>query len=69
MSEITDATIAEPANEKVISIRFPDDLVKLADDAACRLGLKRADVIRLAIPRGVERLLEQLEPQPQGGEA
>lgn len=69
MSTITDATIAETTNERVVSIRFSDDLIKLADDAAVRLGLKRADVIRLSIPRGVERLLEQLEPQPERSEA
>lgn len=69
MSTMTDATIAETTNERVVSIRFSDDLIKLADDAAVRLGLKRADVIRLSIPRGVERLLEQLEPQPERSEA
>ena len=46
-----------------LSIRIPSDTIALADDAGRRLSLKRADVIRLAIPRGIERLIEQLEAQ------
>ena len=46
-----------------LSIRIPSDTIALADDAGKRLKLKRADVIRLAIPRGIERLIDQLEAQ------
>jgi len=46
--------------DSIISIRVPSDLNEKADAAAKTTGLKKADVIRLAIDRGVDVLLAQL---------
>ena len=68
VSETTNDTVSESADFN-LSIRVPMDLINLADDAGKKLGLKRADVIRLSLGRGIERLLSQLEVNKEGGEA
>jgi len=59
---MSDATDSETiSRDQVISLKIPSDLNDKADDAAKASGLKKADVLRLAIDRGIDRLLEQLE--------
>jgi len=55
---MSDAIATPP--DQVISIRVPNDLNEKADAAAKATGLRKADVIRLAIDRGVDVLLAQL---------
>jgi hypothetical protein len=67
---MTNDPVGESTNDPVgestdfnLSIRVPMDLINLADDAGRKLNLKRADVIRLSLGRGIVRLLEQLQPE------
>jgi len=60
VGETTPPTVSESSDFN-LSIRIPQDLIDLADDAGRKLNLKRADVIRLSLGRGIVRLLEQLE--------
>lgn len=55
------ATTVSESTDFNLSIRIPMELINLADDAGRRLNLKRADVIRLSLGRGIDRLLSQLE--------
>jgi predicted DNA-binding protein len=48
-----------------LSVRIPGDLNEKAETAAKDAGLKKADVIRLAIDRGIDVLLAQLKSQPK----
>lgn len=58
MSDILDdlTITADP----IISIRLTVELNAKAESAAKETGLKKADVIRLALDRGVDVLLSQL---------
>ncbi len=47
---------------KTISLRVPETLDQKIDTTAGEVGLSRADVIRLSLDRGMDRLLEQLKP-------
>ena len=49
--------------DAIISIRVPNELNEKAENAARATGLKKADVMRLAIDRGVDVLLAQLSKQ------
>jgi hypothetical protein len=60
----TDKPLLQTPNERVISIRLPDELIGQADDAAGRLMLKRADIIRLGMERGIPLLIAQLTGAP-----
>lgn len=51
--------------DQIISIRIPADLNEKTESAARSTGLKKADVLRLSIDRGIDRLLEQLEVKAQ----
>jgi hypothetical protein len=53
------------SDEVVVTLRIPPELNEKAKDAAGATGLKRADVMRLALDRGIDRLLEQLEAKPK----
>ena len=70
---MSDETIGETATNVSestdfnLSIRIPMELINLADDAGRRLNLKRADVIRLSLGRGIDRLLSQLEATSSEG--
>jgi hypothetical protein len=55
------ATTVSESTDFNLSIRVPMELINLADQAGKSLGLKRADVIRLSLGRGIDRLLEQLD--------
>lgn len=55
--------------DQIISIRVPIELNEKTESAARATGLKKADVIRLSLDRGIDRLLEQLEAKPQQEEA
>jgi hypothetical protein len=58
--------------EKVITLRIQEALNLKVDDAVKSTGLKKSDVIRLALERGVDVLLAQLlsgVPQQEGREA
>jgi len=46
--------------EKVITLRIQESLNLKVDDAVKSTGLKKSDVIRLALERGVDVLLVQL---------
>lgn len=46
--------------EVVVSLRIPKQLANKVRAAALKTHLKRADVLRMAVDRGVDRLLEQL---------
>jgi hypothetical protein len=68
VAPMSDENVGESANTTVsestdfnLSIRVPIELINLADQAGKSLGLKRADVIRLSLGRGIDRLLEQLD--------
>ena len=61
-------TTASESTDFNLSIRVPIELINLADQAGKSLGLKRADVIRLSLGRGIDRLLEQLDAKPVEGE-
>lgn len=45
---------------KAITVRIPETLDQKVDTTAEKIGLSRADVIRLSLDRGMDRLLEQL---------
>lgn len=61
--------------DKVITIRIQDSTNSKIEEAVKATGLKRADVIRLAIDRGVVILEQQLSTSPtiaaveEGGES
>jgi predicted DNA-binding protein len=61
------------SSDHIISIRVPSDLNEKTENAAKATGLKKSDVIRLSIDRGVDILIAQLSAAPaeiiQGGEA
>ena len=61
------ATTVSESTDFNLSIRIPMELINLADDAGRRLNLKRADVIRLSLGRGIDRLLSQLEATSSEG--
>lgn len=65
VGKITNTPVSE-STDFTLSIRIPMDLINLADEAGKLLNLKRADVIRLSLGRGIERLLSQLEAKPEG---
>jgi len=48
------------AAEVVVSLRIPKQLDAKVRGAAAKTHLKRSDVLRMAVDRGVDRLLEQL---------
>lgn len=67
MPDETEAT--EPQSTDFnLSIKIPADLNEKADAAAKSVGLKKADVIRLAIDRGIDVVLRQLESKVEGGQ-
>ena len=45
---------------KAITLRIPETLDQKVETTAAEVGLSRADVIRLSLDRGMDRLLEQL---------
>lgn len=45
---------------RIVPIRLPEPLVRKLDEAATQTQLKRSDVMRMSIERGVDVLLEQL---------
>lgn len=51
----------ETPADVVVTLRIRPELNDKAAAAAEAVGLKRADVMRLALDRGIDRLLEQLE--------
>lgn len=53
-----------PDAPKTISLRIPETLDTKVDAAAKETGLKRSDVLRLSLDRGIDRLLEQLRGEP-----
>ena len=61
LSETTNTDPEESPTDFNLSIRMPRELIDLADSAGKRLMLKRADVIRLSLARGIVTLIEQLE--------
>ena len=68
-NETVGETTNDPVSESTdfnLSIRIPIELLAMADDAGRRLNLKRADVIRLSLGRGIDRLLSQLEAKTEG---
>ena len=55
-------TTGESSNtESVVSLRIPFALNEKIAMAAQAVGLRKADVMRLALDRGIDRLAEQLE--------
>ena len=52
---------AETRKDVVVTLRMSPELNEKTVMASKAVGLKRADIMRLALDRGVERLLEQLE--------
>jgi predicted DNA-binding protein len=52
---------AENRKDVVVTLRISPELNEKTAMASKAVGLKRADIMRLALDRGVERLLEQLE--------
>lgn len=48
------------SSEVVVSLRITKQLDSKVRGAAKKTHLKRADVLRMAVDRGVDRLLEQL---------
>ena len=55
-------TPTESSNtESVVSLRIPFALNEKIALAAQAVGLRKADVMRLALDRGIDRLAEQLE--------
>jgi hypothetical protein len=55
---------AETRKETIVSLRIPPELNEQTAIAAQAVGLKKSDVMRLALKRGIERLMEQLEAKP-----
>jgi len=52
----------KPAPCKNLTIRIPVALNVKIMAATASTGLKTSDVVRLAIERGIDRLIEQLKP-------
>lgn len=50
--------------EKVVALRIPASLDDKANQAAEKVHLRKADVFRLAIDRGIDLLLDQLSSKP-----
>lgn len=59
MSDETEAT-EQGSTDYMLSIRIPAELNDRADAAAKEVGLKKSDVIRLAIDRGIPVVIAQL---------
>lgn len=56
-----DTTVETSNTESVVSLRIPFSLNEKIALAAQSVGLRKADVMRLALDRGIDRLAEQLE--------
>jgi hypothetical protein len=52
-----------PANEKQVSLYVTDAIRIKVENASLSTGLKKSDVMRLAIDRGVDVLIKQLETE------
>ena len=53
-----------PEATKSVTIRLPESLENKVISASNETGLARADVYRLSIDRGVDKLLDQLRGEP-----
>lgn len=62
MSDIQDTQTI--SGDYVLSIRVPNELHEKTENAARETGLKKADIIRLSLDRGVDILLAQLTTAP-----
>lgn len=54
------ATPETDLDTKIITLRIKPELNEKIGETAIQVGLKRSDVLRLAIERGMDVLLEQL---------
>lgn len=63
-NEITGDTPQE-TTDKPISLRITPAIRNKVDAAASSTGLKPADIMRLAMDRGVDVLLKQLDANPE----
>lgn len=64
MSEITDNETRENADSRLLTIRISTELAERIGNASEATKLGRSAMLRLAIERGIDRLLEQLEVNP-----
>jgi hypothetical protein len=61
------AISADSLTDVVVTLRITKELADKTMEASKAIGLRRSDVMRLSLDRGLERLLEQLDTK--GGEA
>lgn len=66
MSDITDTDPRETTDSQLLSLRISPELSEKIAAGASATKLSRSAMLRLAIDRGIDRLLEQLEVQPEG---
>jgi hypothetical protein len=64
MSDITDTQPSEIADTQSLTFRITDELAAKISGAVTSSKLNRSALLRLAVDRGIDRLLEQLEAAP-----
>lgn len=66
MSDNTNTQPGETSETTPLSLRISDELNEKITRSAVASKMPRAAMLRLAIDRGLDRLLEQLEATPEG---
>jgi hypothetical protein len=61
MSDITNTQPSESTDSPSLTFRITDELAGKISGAVTSTGLNRSALLRLAVDRGIDRLLEQLE--------
>ena len=68
MSDITDTEQRDSADSQLLSLRISSDLAEKINAGASATKLGRSAMLRLAIERGIDRLIEQLEVKQPASE-
>ena len=59
---------AEAPTDIIVTLRIRPELNEKTAIAAQAVGLKKSDIMRLALDRGIDRLLEQLEAKQEAAQ-
>ncbi len=57
---------SETPTDIIVTLRIRPELNEKTAIAAQAVGLRKSDVMRLALDRGIDRLLEQLDAKQEG---
>lgn len=68
MTDKRNTTQSETSCNDMLSLRIPDELSAKITRSAVTSKMPRSAMLRLAIDRGLDRLLEQLEAKQEGAQ-